>query len=175
MALHANKEDLVAEALSEYVAVAKICIETDKGTRGCFGYPAAAMLFICIDSIGSYHKGKDGYVVTIEGKEMKINGGGNKHYRILADKDFFDFELTLKQIEKLYDQYRCLLVHNSALKTGNFLAVGEDDDPCFEFGDDGNIKVVNLRPLQKSVAKSVETFLGDDGAILKSSRQAKDI
>ena len=139
MALHANKEDLVAEALSEYISVAKLCIETDKGNGGCFGYPAATMLLICIDSIGSYHRGKDGYAVTIEGNSMKINGGGNKHYRILADKDFFDFDLTLKQIEKLYDQYRCLLVHNSALKTGNFLAIGGDDDPCFQFGDDDNV------------------------------------
>jgi len=175
MALHANKADLVAEALSEYVAVAQICIETNKGNGGCFGYPAAAMLLICIDSIGSYHRGKEGYTVIIEGSPMKINGGGNKHYRILADKDFFDFDLTLKQIEKLYDQYRCLLVHNSALKTGNFLGIGEEDDPPFIFGDDGNITLVNLKPLQIIVAKAVKTFLDDGGVTLNNSRQAKAI
>lgn len=172
MAIHANKEDLIAEALAEYVQVAKSCIEADKGNGGCFGYPAAALLFICIDSIGSYHRGKAGYCVKIDGKDLKIDGAGSKHYRILADEDYFGLELSLKQIEKLYDQYRCLLVHNAAMKAGNVLAIGAAGDSPFLFGDDGNVKWVNLNPLFHIVSTAVTKFLSDGKDTITASKQA---
>ena len=175
MAIHANKEDLIAEALMEYIQVAKSCIETDKGNGGCFGYPAAALLFICIDAIGSYHRGSSGYRVKIDGKDLKIDGGASKHYRILADPDYFGLQLSLKQIEKLYDQYRCLLVHNAAMKGGNVLAVGEASDPPFHFGADGNVQWVNLVPLFDIVSTAVSKFLAEGKATISASRQAKAI
>ena len=173
MAIHANKEDLIAEALTEYIHVANFCIKADKGNGGCFGYPAAAMLFICIDAIGSYHRGRSGYQINIDGKNLKIDGGGNKHYRILADPDYFGLKLSLKQIEKLYDQYRCLLVHNAAMKRDNVLAIGKADDPPFLFGADGNVQWVNLVPLFEIVFKAVSKFLSEGKTTISTSRQAK--
>ena len=175
MAVHSNKEDQIAEALSEYIQVAGYCIETNKGNGGCFGYPAAAMLFICIDAIGSYHRGKDGYSVRIEGRDLKIDGGASKHYRILADEGYFGLKLSLKQIEKLYDQYRCLLLHNAALKRGNVLAIGTENDPPFLFGDDGNVKWINLVPLFRIVSSAVSKFLVDGRSVVTASKQAKVI
>jgi hypothetical protein len=59
MAPHSSLVSMLRESLPEYVAVARMAVETTKPGRTAssfYGYPAAALLFAVVDSIGSYYR-----------------------------------------------------------------------------------------------------------------------
>lgn len=174
MVRHSSPTSLIQEAMSEYLDIAHHCIMNGKPTGGCFGFPAALLLFSVVDAIGSYYRGNNSFVVTIDGKSKSIDGDGNKHYRILNSPNYYKMALSEKDIERVYN-YRCLLVHNAALLPNHFLAIGKQTDPVFSRENNSNIKGVNLIPFYNASVQAVSNFLSVAETIIPQSKQAKGI
>ena len=119
----------------ENLLVSRYCIEYRKtpllwgGRSGCYGYPAAILLFIIADTIGSY-----------------ILGGNNEHhFEILNDHRYYDLKLSKHEINEIYRNYRSLLVHNGALPIDRLLAIGYVFSPVLDKTTNGGL-VLNLIP-----------------------------
>lgn len=171
--IHATKAGLVAEALNEYVAIARLCISSKKDNGGCFGFPAALLLLSCVDAIGAFYRRREGFTVTIDGSPAKIDGD-SKHFYIL-NSHLFNLGLTSKQINDIYSDYRCLLVHSAAIKGGVFLAIDSSDGSPFRLAQDGSVEAIFLNPFHKVVANAVSAFLAEGDGAIENSRQAKAI
>jgi hypothetical protein len=113
---------MLRESLKEYLKVAEYCIQFRKGPEewgaagagGCYGYPAAVMLFCIVDAIGSYHRGRKEFKVLIDGKEKSIKNDGSQYFYVLNSK-YYNQVLSKSDIERLYGNYRSLLIHNAAI------------------------------------------------------------
>ncbi len=103
-----------------------------------------------------------------------INGDGLKHYYIL-NSDYYGQELNEKDIKRLYDYYRCLLVHNAALAPNCVLDIGKETDPPFDRRNSQNIDYVNLRPFLDLSHIAVGKFLKISPALVPLSKQGKGI
>lgn len=139
-------ENIVFEALVENLMVSRYCInfrkDPEKWKReGCYGFPAAILLFSIVDTIGSYI----------------IGGKTREHFNIFNNPDYYNLSLPEEDIDELYKNYRSLLTHNGALPLGRILAIGESSD--------GVIKkirgaiILNLIPFWNVSYYSVEKFL----------------
>ncbi len=175
MAIHSSTHSLIQEAMIEYLAIADHCIMTAKPTGGCYGFPTALLLFSIVDTIGSFYRGNTSLNISVEGKKKAIRGTGFQHYFIL-NSDYYGQALSEKDIQRLYDYYRCLLVHNAALAPGNFLDIGNSTDPPFaKRSGSSHIDYVNLRPFLDLTHVAVAKFLKVAPSLVPNSNQGRGI
>jgi len=174
MAIHNSTHSLIHEALIEYLAIAEHCISTGKPTGGCYGFPTALLCFIIVDAIGSFYCGNTSLTVNVDGKTRTINGDGFKHYYIL-NSDYYGQALNETDIKRLYEYYRCLLVHNAALAPNCVLAIGKETDPPFDRRRYRHIDFVNLRPFLDLSRTAVAKFLKVSPTLIPDSKQGQRI
>lgn len=175
MAIHNSTDSLIREALSEYLAIAEHCLTTGKPTGGCYGFPTALLLFSIVDAIGSFYRGNNSFEISVDQRRRTIKGAGFQHYFIL-NSDYYGQTLSEKDIQRLYDYYRCLLVHNAALAPDHFLDIGNPTDPPFakRLGSK-HIDYVNLRPFLDLSHSAVARFLSVSPSLVPGSKQGKGI
>lgn len=156
-----NLENLVFEALVENLLVARYFIDFRKDPLewkrfGCYGFPAAILLFSITDMIGSY-----------------ILGGSTKnHFNIFNNSDYYNLGLTDEELKELYDHYRCLLTHNGALPIGRLLDIGHSSQPIFTKTESGDL-ILNLVPFWNKTYYCVQKFL--ETVSLQGNMQAEYI
>jgi hypothetical protein len=174
MAIHNSTHSLIHEALTEYLAIAEHCISTGKPTGGCYGFPTALLCFTIVDAIGSFYRGDTSLTIKIDGETKTINGDGFKHYYIL-NSDYYGQALNELDVKRLYEYYRCLLVHNAALAPNCVLAIGKETDPPFDRRMSQHIDYVNLRPFLDLSHIAVTKFLKISLGLIPVSKQGKGI
>jgi hypothetical protein len=174
MAIHNSTHSLIHEALTEYLAIAEHCITTGKPTGGCYGFPTALLCFTTVDAIGSFYRGNTSFTINIDKKTRMIDGDGFKHYFIL-NSDYYGQSLSEKDIKRLYEYYRCLLVHNAALAPNCILDIGKKTDPPFARHTSQHIDHVNLRPFLDASHIAVARFLKVSPTLVPVSKQGKGI
>ena len=181
MAIHKDTSSMLRESLQEYLKVAEYCIQFRKDPKewregGCYGYPAAVMLFCILDTIGSYHHGRKEFKVQIDGKEKSINKDGY-HFFFVLNSPYYNQSLSEADIKNLYDNYRCLLMHNGAMAFDHFLLSDPSLRQPFPIRNDGVRKVplVNLYYFLDISQRAVSLFLNDIDQIVPSSKQAEII
>src|SRR6266850_2643450 len=172
MAIHISTPSLIHEALSEYVAIAEHCITTGKPTGGCYGFPTALLCFTIVDTIGSFYYGDRSFTINIDQKTRTIDGNRFKHYFIL-NSDYYGQSLREKDIKRLYEYYRCLLVHNAALAPNCALDIGKETDPPFAVHTSQHIDHVNLRPFLDLSHIAVAKFLRVAPTLVPGSKRGK--
>lgn len=178
MAIHGSLENLLKESLPEYIEAARYCIRYKKDTewgenqfRGCLGYPGTALLFTIADSIGSYLKKKPDFTVQIEGVPYSINNTSQHLY--VFNSDYYRLALDKRTIEKLYDNYRGPLIHNTALPIEHFLFKDRESDEPFIIV---NEKIqINVSAFLLVSETAVSKFIPDIDKVIPDSRQRQDI
>jgi hypothetical protein len=111
--------------VDEYLAVARWCVNTDRGGGAVWGYPAALLLFSATDAIG---RGL-----------LRANKGSAARLDVLA-RPPFNLPLNAAQIALLRRAHRNPLTHNAQLGMGAVL--GPDRvGPPFEFQPGGIVYV----------------------------------
>jgi hypothetical protein len=178
MAIHADLRGLVAEALAEYLQVAEHCANYAKNPPSlpsvggpCLGFPAAVLLFVIADAIGSFCRGNEQVKIPIDGKLVPIRKD-SEHFFIL-NSDYYAQTLDRETINALYKNFRCLLLHNAALAPAHFLVNIPGNPIAFP--------VVNGRPGVNvpsflHISKlAVSRFLGRLDELLPRSAQARNI
>lgn len=181
MAIHPNITSMLNESLVEMLLVAEHCVTFRKdpalwGSGGCFGYPAAILLFSIVDVIGSYHRGNINVEINVDGKMTSIKADGAEHFYILNSK-YYEQELGGKFIRQLYTNYRSLLVHNASLPVNHFLGIGTHTDMPFTLVPFGGAQCpfINLAPFLQVSRNAVLKFLQDVNQIVPTSKQLKII
>lgn len=177
MGIHRDLPSLIRESLPEYLEVAEYCVTTEKpappGRRaGCYGYPAAVMLFSIVDTIGSFYKGRSDLKIEISGKPMRITRDGDQHFYVL-NSEYYGQSLDQRTIEKLYKNFRSLLVHNASLAPSHFL-LNERKLPALFPTLDGKPSV-NLFAFLKKSQEAANLFLDRLDKIVPGSHQAANI
>lgn len=174
MAFHRNLVSMLGESLPEFVAIAKLAVETPtthgKTPSSFHGYPAAALLFAVADSIGSYYRNNPTFSVMIDGKQRRIDGDGVKHLFIF-NSPLYGQSLSETEIQALYALYRNPLTHNSVLAPGVLLNRGAVDDPVFYPDPKLGVECVNVVGLLAITARAVEDFLRTAGSVVPGSHQ----
>ena len=153
---------MVKESLVESFLVSKCCINFKKdpklwGSHGCYGYPAAKLLFSIVDAIGSY----------------VVGGSTRDHFEILNHPDYYNLELGDESIKTIYENYRGLLEHNSAMPFDHLLAIGNEEGKVFERTND--MPCINLVPLLNLTEKVLEKFIPESEKIISESKKFQDI
>jgi hypothetical protein len=170
MALHKSTTSLLKESLPEFLQVAEYCIGFQKGNGGCLGYPGAAMMFSIADSLGSYHRNLSNFIVRVDGKNKSIKTDGYHHFFIL-NSEFYGLELSEITIKKLYENYRNLLLHNTALAPDHIMFIDELNAAPFVSGDLGvHVNVVAFLRVTKS---AVAAFLRKIDQVVPGSDQER--
>lgn len=159
-------EEVVADALIEYIKIAELCIETGHG------FPAALLLFTIVDAIGSYYEGNKDFIIPIDGEEKAIQKENREHYYILNSK-YYKQNLTEEEIGVIYSYYRNKLIHNSALKPGYFLKMDDVSGQVFTYNKDEKRNYVNLKPFYNVSYNAVQEFLKDSNVVIPNSKQGK--
>ena len=166
MAIHFSIPSMLQESLIEMILVAKYCVEYKKdqkkwGSPGCYGYPAAILLFSIADSIGSF----------------VLGGNVENHFKILNDPEYYDLGLDDKSIKMIYDNYWNPLHHNTVIPPGYFLDIGTPDSPVFIIKKRGPFRgpFLNLVPFFIVSVKAVQNFLNKAEKIVPNSKQLEDI
>lgn len=162
MAIHYSIQSMLQESLVEIFLVARYCINFRKdpkiwGSSGCYGYPAAILLFVIADSIGSYVIGKD----------------TRKHFEILDHREYYNLGLGKDKIDKIYKKYRCLLTHNAVMATDIVLNIGKDTMPVYQFKEGKHY--INLVPFLKITQNALLKFLENCEEIVYSSEKLREI
>ena len=162
MAIHDSVQSMLRESLPELFLVAKYCIDYQKdfsvwGSTGCYGYPAAILLFSVADSIGSYVMG----------------GNVRKHFNILNHKDYYDLKLNQKEVDLIYKKYRSFLVHNAVMGIDLILSKGRITDPIYEIKD--NKSYFNLLPFLEITQKALGKFLENSDMVVGNGKQLIEI
>lgn len=162
MAIHDSIPPMVRESLIETFLVSEYCINFRKdysiwGSCGCYGYPAAKLLFSIIDTIGSY----------------VIGGGSRKHFEILNHSDYYNLYLDEKSIKIIFENYRSLLEHNSVIPPNHILDIGTKDNKTFEMVDEK--PHINLFPLLILTRGILKKFLPESEKIISESEKIKNI
>ena len=146
MAIHFTVQSMLKESLVEMFLVAEYSINFRKdpalwGFGGCYGYPAAVLLFSIADSIGSY-----------------VNGGNTeKHFNVLNHTDYYDLGLAPDEIKMLYQKYRSLLTHNAVMANEATLSIGDKDSHVFELQK--GVPLLNLLPFLEKTRVALSNFL----------------
>ena len=148
MAIHASFEAMRQESLSEMINVARDCVYYKKdpkvwGNSGCYGYPAAILLFSIADTIGEYI----------------LSGSVRKHFDIFNHQKYYNLQLTKDSIDVLYKYYRSRLTHNAILGRKCFMHPGSPGDPVLEI--EGDIFLLRLIPFYIVTKRATEKFLND--------------
>jgi len=165
MAVHPDIKSLLRESLPQYLKVAECCVSRQ------FGYPAAILLFSIIDTIGSYYRNNTNFTIIIDGKSRQIKKDGIQHFYVL-NSDYYGLNITEKQIKKIYDNIRSLLVHNASLAPGHFLISTPGVDP---FPINNTNQCINLDALLELSKKAVTSFIKNIDYIVPQSKQHEDI
>ncbi|MBX3238256.1 MAG: hypothetical protein KF711_13065 [Nitrospira sp.] len=126
-------------------------------------------MFSIADSLGSYHRGRPDFTVSIDGRNAPIKTDGY-HHLFIFNSSFYGLDLSEAVIKRLYENYRCLLLHNSALATNHFMFPGKPDDPPFVFDEAG--VHVNVAGFFRVTRIAVDAFLEEVDRIVPSSKQA---
>jgi hypothetical protein len=179
MALHKTITSLLKESLPEFLQAAEYCIEFSKGKEwglaqegGCLGYPGAAIMFSIADSLGSYHQGRADFIVHVDGNSTSIRTGGY-HHLFIFNSEYYGLDLSERTIKKLYDNYRCLLLHNSALAKNHFLVRGKPNGHPFLI-DDLRVQV-NVVAFLRVTKNAVGAFLTKVDQVVPGSKREQRI
>lgn len=122
MAQHDFPYTMLKESLRESLEAAKFCVNYKKNDpkwapnisdKACLGYPGAILLFSIIDSIGSYFRKNDKFIVEVDGRKTTIKADGWEHFLILNSKYFEMQNLSQKYLKDIYNSLRSRLTHNS--------------------------------------------------------------
>lgn len=170
MAYYENVCQMMANSLKELLYTANLCIDFDKSRSphwpnqvGCLGFPAAMLLLSIVDVIGSVHEGDSKFTVLVDGEKKKIAKEVRTHFQVLNSHYYGELDLRGGIISKIYECYRCCLVHNAAFPSGYFLNIGDDTGAAFEIGRDENgdlfPKSLNLRPFYILSKNAVDIFV----------------
>lgn len=156
MAIHPNLQSMLNESLPEMLLVAKYCIEFNKDTNlwpapGCYGYPAAVLLFSIADSIGSYVE---------QGKVVN-------HFKIFNNADYYGLDITDEALRVLFDNYRGLLLHNTVMAANVGLNIGLPSNNVLD-KEDGRYWL-NLVPFYNVSVKAVSSFLNNPRMLCNNS------
>ena len=158
MAIHNSISNMVREALIEmyFVAEYSILFRKDEkiwNSNGCYGYPAAVLLFSIADSIGSY-------VLNTNNVE--------RHFEILFDKKYYGFDLSKSDTDNIYKYYRNSLIHNSSMPINTYLDIGNSFSNFYI--DDGLKKIIYLYPFLIKTKKVLDIFLPNANEIIEGSK-----
>jgi hypothetical protein len=175
--IHPDTASMLAESLPEYLLVAEHCVAFRKDPalglgRGCLGYPAAALMFSIVDAIGSYYEDDSSFTMEVDGSARHIGGAGFQHFFIL-NSEYYGQSLTEREIKRLYDNYRNLLLHNSALALDHFLTTEPDNPKAFLQWDPGY--VVNVDGFLSITRGAVAAFLPRLSEVVPASKQGRII
>lgn len=128
-------------------------------------------MFSIADSLGSYHRGRPEFTVNVDGKRTSINNDGFQHYFIF-NSDYYDLTLSEATIRKLYNDFRCLLLHNSASAfDGSALVTEEPERDPFVFHE--QLLRVNLPAFLRVTRHAVQTFIRRADGIVPGSDQER--
>jgi hypothetical protein len=171
MAIHAEKVELVKEALHEMVHIAEYGVKYKKSetnlwgknaTGGILGYPVAVILFSIIDCIGSVFSGDNNFKIKIDGNEKTITNA--THHIYILNSKYFNCDLSQIDLENIYYHVRCTLTHNLLMPEGYILDIGYNEALPFKIAInelDNRIYIINLVPLFRMTKKAVESFIYD--------------
>jgi len=179
MAVHPDLKSLLHEPLPEYLAVAEYCVAfrkpTDWGQNqvgGCFGYPAALLLFSIADTIGSFHRGLGTPTIKVGPKTTTISKDGFQHFYIL-NSEYYGQSLDEPTIKGLYDNFRSLLAHNAAVAPAHFLVNWPHKAEPFPMVN--SRPGVNVSSFLAVSRKAIRLFLAQLDQLLPTSQQARNI
>ncbi len=184
MAIHSTTASMLKESLPELLYAAKFCAKYRKDchvwgkfkTGGCLGFPAAILLFSIVDSIGSYFRGNKNIEITIDSKPTLIKGTGSEHFKILNSK-YFNQDLSGDCIEALYEKFRSLLVHNSAIgkNTSMNISNGGYGGPFQEMTiKTEKIYYIYINEFCDLCEEAINEFIKDIDSIVPISKQGKN-
>ncbi len=163
MGIHRDLESLIRESLPEYLEVAEYCVNYRKpaapGRRaGCYGYPAAVMLFSIVDTIGSFYKGRSDIKIEMSGKSklVPIQRDGDQHFYVL-NSEYYGQSLDASTIKTLYENFRSLLVHNASLAPSHFLV--NEPELATAFPTRNGKPSVNLSAFLRKSREAARLFL----------------
>ena len=158
MTVHFTKKYMLGEYLREMIQVAEYCInyrkevhpEIWKGQRGCYGYPAALVLLVIVNSIG---------------KEIERGGDDtSRNFNVLNNKDYYNLNLSPDLVEKIVKFYRHKLAHEGVI--GDWDRSGSDDISMIPGVESGPVfrKInfgyqLNLKAFLNVSKKALEKFL----------------
>ncbi len=129
MAVHGNPWSLAEEAIAEYLAASKICVEHEKEDGGMLGYPAVLLLLCIVNALGTYLQKEE---VMIEGKKQPITSGEPFH---VLNHTLLNQNLTRAQIKTIEAAFRNPLAHNALIHIGSGLTPAKLGSP-FKFSND---------------------------------------
>jgi hypothetical protein len=143
---------MAVEAINEYIEVSEHCLKAKKSDGGCFGYPAALLLFCVTNALGVYLRGDN---IQIDGRTQTIPRG--EPFRVL-NHPIFGLDLKGAQVDLLEECYRNKLAHNAIIEVGAVLihAPGQLSRP-FIFTSN-QVQVINLDSFHRLVAAAWEKF-----------------
>jgi len=161
MAIHQNIPSMLQESLQEMLLVAKYCIEFRKDTNiwpapGCYGYPSALLLLSITDSIGSYVE----------------KGSVENHFKVLNNSAYYGLSLSNNELKIIYNNYRNLLCHNTAMATNVGLDIGLTSSPVLQ--SQNGLYLLNLVPFYNVSVKAVNALLSNPD-MLKNNQTIADI
>jgi len=153
---------MLKESLVEIYLVAQDCVNFRKdpkiwGADGCYGYPAAILLFSIVDSVGSY----------------VLGGSTRKHFDVLLHKDYYNLKLNKESVDIIYEKYRCILTHNAAMPVNTYLDIGQIGDLVFEIKND--VPLVRLNPFLEVTKKTLIKFISEVDNIVVNSKKLQEI
>lgn len=148
MAIHQDIPSMLQESLPEMLLVAKYCIEFRKDVNiwpapGCYGYPSALLLLSIADSIGSYVE----------------RGSVENHFKVLNNPAYYGLSLNANEIKVIYNNYRNLLSHNTAMATNVSLDIGLVSSPVLQ--SQNGLYLLNLVPFYDVSVKAVNALLNN--------------
>lgn len=179
MAIHSDTASMLQESLREYLYVADSCVRFQKDdswgsgqTGGRLGYPAAVMMFCIADTIGSFHRGDKNFSVAVDGKLVTIQRQGFQHFYVL-NSEYYGQSLSEAAINRLYANYRDLLVHNASLAPEHFLISNLSLPAAFAVVN-GRL-VVNIDGFLRISSGAVKLFLERVPTVVPGSSQEANI
>lgn len=178
MVIHNKVEEMLKESIQEMLDAASLCINFKKENNGCLGYPATILLLSIADTIGSYYEGNKNFKIKVDGKEKFISGNSFQHFYIF-NSEYYNLQLTDKFIQKIYKNFRSLLVHNGVIAQNHYITINDPLHRCF-CDDDGftdqrtgeTYPSIHLKPLLNTTSFAVLEFKKKIDEIYPVSRQA---
>jgi hypothetical protein len=128
------------------------------GAEGCYGYPAALLLFSIADCVGSF----------VEGGKIE------NHFNILKNPDYYCLELEPEDIKSIFDLYRSCLVHHAVIGPVIYMDIGFPDHPVIGIVGDKQ-RCLYLKPFLGISKKVVERFLKISAESIDESKVAEAI
>lgn len=159
MALFDNYQDFALHTMSEYLTIARHCIETkqEEFADGCYGMAALLLLTSVMDTLGSFYPNKQ-YTPRTQDNIDKDNVGSVKnHFEDFCEKFISDDKSEIANFyANLYEKGRCAAVHNSALRSGILISIDEKE-PLFN----SDYTTINIAKLYDKVEEAFNTWVSD--------------